>query len=262
MLRNFNELYGITVAANDGSIGEIRDCYFSDDSWKIRFLVVETGEWLGGRKVLISPIAVQALDWANKVLSTSLSRKQVSQSPDVDTAMPVSRQHEVEHFGYYGYPIYWGEPELWGGGPRPGISLTGYPTVEIPHLPVDTAKLVEAQVNSHRARGDDMHLRSCRAIERYHLHATDGDIGHVDSLMVDDDAWDVRYLVVNTSDWWFGHQILIAPAWITEIDWLDAAVAVDLTRHAVKGAPTFDTHALPNQNEARRLAENYRTPKH
>jgi hypothetical protein len=255
MLRNVNDLYGYTVAASDGLIGEVRDLYFDDAAWTIRFLVVETGPWLAGRNVLISSIALCGLDAAGKMLSASTTLDQVKRSPDVDTSKPVSRQHEVEQFGYYGYPNYWGEPQLWGGGPRPGMSLAGYPGVQLANPPPSTTGAAEAFAKRHRNRGDDPHLRSCRAVERYHLHATDGAIGHVESLLVDDESWAVRYLVVNTSDWWLGHQMLIAPPWITDISWLDATVSVDLTRQAIKDAPPFDANTWANREPERGLFE-------
>ncbi len=257
MLRNVDDLYGFSVVASDGPIGQVRDCYFDDQSWTIRFFVVETGSWLRGRKVLISPMGIDGLDAANKALTASVTRDQVRKSPDVDTSRPVSRQHEVEQFGYYGYPYYWGEGSLWGGGARPGSSLAGYGRVNLPTDPHGTTDFVDAQVKLHRDRGDDPHLRSCSAIERYHLHATDGDIGHVESLLVDDEGWVIRYLVVNTSDWWLGHRVLVAPPWIADISWLDATVSVDMTRQAVKDAPTYDAKALPTREQERRLFDHY-----
>lgn len=249
MLRKVNDLYGFSVAASDGSIGEVKDCFFDDQAWTIRFFVVETGAWLGGRKVLISPLAIHGLDWEAKALSASMTLKQVEASPEVDTSKPVSRQHEVEQFGYYGYPYYWGEGQLWGGGTGPGMSPTGYGSVQLPTEPKAMAEFIEAQKKLHRDRGDDPHLRSGHAIERYHIHATDGDIGHVESLLVDDEAWAIRYLVVNTSDWWLGHEVLVAPPRIVDISWLDATVSVDLTRQAVKDAPRYDANALMHLNQ-------------
>jgi hypothetical protein len=262
MLRNVNDLYGFSVTGSDGPIGEVRDCYFDDHSWTIRFFVVETGAWLGGRKVLISPIAIHGSDWAGKALSVSVTQKQVKNSPDVDTSKPVSRQHEVEQFGYYGYPYYWGEGNLWGVGPRPGMSLAGYESVALPAERQARTGFVDSQVKLHRGRGDDPHLRSCRAIENYHIHATDGDIGHVESLLANDEAWAIRYLIVNTSDWWLGHQVLVAPPWIADISWLNATVSIDLTRQAVKDAPAYDAKALPNPEQERGLLEHYGHPDH
>ncbi len=260
MLRNVNDLYGFSVTARNGPIGEIRDCYFDDQTWTIRFFIVQTGPWFGDRKVLISPHAIEGLDWQARSLSTSLTREKVKASPDVDTAKPVSRQHEVEQFGYYGYPFYWGEEQLWGVGPRPGSSLAGYGSVQLPTAARAQADFAEAQVQLHRDRGDNPHLRSCRAIERYHIHASDGDIGHLESLLLDDTAWTIRYLVVNTSDWWLGHDTLLAPPWIADIDWLVATISVDLTRQAIKDAPACDANDLPSPAQERSLFDHYGRP--
>jgi hypothetical protein len=262
MLCNVNHLYGFSVAGSDGSIGEVRDCYFDDQAWTIRFFVVETGPWLRGRKVLIPPIAIQSLDWAAKALSVSLTREQVKNSPDIDTSKPVSRQHETEQFGYYGFSSEWGAGQLWGGGPRPGMGLAGPATAQLPTDPQAIRRFVDAQMKLHRDRGDDPHLRSCRTIENYHIHATDGDIGHVESLLMDDAACAIRYLVVNTSDWWLGHQVLLAPQWISDIGWLNATVSVDLTRQAIKDAPAYDAKALPNEEQERALFDHYGRPDH
>ena len=253
MLRNVNDLYGFKMIGSNGPIGEVKDCFFDDRAWTIRFFVVELDASLGGRKVLISPIAIHVADWGAKTLSASLTRERVKASPDVDTSKPVSRQHEVEQFGYYGYPPYWGEGQLWGGGPKFGMSLEGYQDVQLPTEPGAQKAFADKLAKLHRARGDDPHLRSCRAIERYYIHAIDGDIGHVESLLVEDDGWAIRYLLVNTSDWWLGHQTLIAPPWITDIDWLDATVSVDLTRQIVKDAPIYDPKVLPGAEHERGL---------
>ncbi|MEO5558355.1 MAG: PRC-barrel domain-containing protein [Dokdonella sp.] len=257
MLRNVNDLYGLKVVATNGPIGEIKDCFFDDQRWAIRFFVVETDQSLGGRKILIPPIAVHELDWAAKLLSISLTRERVKASPDVDTSRPVSRQHELEQFSFYGYSHHGDDAQLWGGGPQFGMSPDSYESVELPTGERTQAAYVERLAKLHRDRGDDPHLRSCRAIQRYHIHATDGDIGHVESLLLDDEAWAIRYLVVDTSDWWMGHQMLVAPPWIADISWLDATVSVDLTRQAVKDAPTYDAKALPSPEQERGLFEHY-----
>lgn len=257
MLRNVDDLYGFSVNASDGLIGEVRDCFFDDQAWTIRFFVVETGQWLSGRKVLISPMSIHRCDGAARALSASLTREQVKASPDIDTSKPVSRQHEVEQFGYYGHPFYWGAGQTWGGGLPPGLSVAGYGSLRLPTEPQAMADFVDAQAKQHRDRGDDPHLRSCRAIEGYHIHATDGDIGHIQSLLLDDEAWTIRYLVARTSDWWLGHQTLIAPPWINDIGWLDATVSLDLSRHAIKDGPTWDAKALPSQEQERALFEYY-----
>ena len=114
MLRNANDLKGFTIRATDGELGNVDQLYFDDKTWAIRYFVVETGGWLGGRRVLISPIAVVQADWQAKRVDVALTKKQVEHSPNVDTHQPVSRQNEAEYYGYYGYPCYWDGPFLWG----------------------------------------------------------------------------------------------------------------------------------------------------
>jgi hypothetical protein len=123
MLRTVRDLQGYAIRATDGVIGEVADFFFDDEDWVIRYLVVDAGTWLRGRHVLISPVAIGHPDWMAQLLPVSITKDQVKNSPDIDTRKPVSRQHETEHLGYYGYPFYWGGAGLWGMGAYPG-SLT------------------------------------------------------------------------------------------------------------------------------------------
>ena len=122
MLRNAKVLKGFRIRATDGEIGTVTQFYFDDESWAIRYLMVDTGGWLDGRTVLISPISVIYTDWDEERLDVSLTKKQVENSPDINTHLPVSRQHEAQYFGYYGYPYYWGGPFF---GVRKAIRRTG-----------------------------------------------------------------------------------------------------------------------------------------
>ena len=241
MLRSMNELEECAIRATDGIIGQVKDLYFDDKAWVIRYLVVDTGSWLSSRKVLISPIAIGHPDWTEKVLPVSITKQQVKDSPGIDTDKPVSRQHEMTYMGYYGYPYYWGGAGLWGGGAYPGMLMTGYSAFGA-ISPALRPEAQEAYVRAEAARhqNDDPHLRSSKAVKDYHIHASDGDIGHVQGLLVDEETWAIRYIIVDTSNWWLGHQVLIAPQWIQGVSWSDAKVSVKLTRQAVKDAPPYD----------------------
>ena len=260
MLRSINDLHDFVIEGIDGSIGRINDLYFDDQAWTIRFLVVETGAWLEGRKVLISPVATGELDWDRRLLPVSVTREQVRKSPDVDSQKPVSRQHEIEHFAYYGFPYYWGGSGIWGDDMRPRMMLAAYGGAKSPDALREQTEFVQAQAQAHRQRGDDPHLQSARAMIRYHIHASDGEIGHVDGMIVDDDTWTIRYIVVNTSDWWMGHQVLVAPSWISDISWLEATVSVDLSRETIKRAPAHDPDELPDREQEERIYEHYARP--
>jgi len=211
---------------------------------------------LSSRKVLISPLSVQQPDWVGKTLPVSITKAQVSNSPAIDTDKPVSRQNEEQYLGYYGYPYYWGGTGLWGDAIYP----YGVPA-DISNGPdwVERQREDEAALANERLRhrNDDPHLRSCEAVKGYHVHATDGEIGHVIGFLVDESSWAVRYLVVNTSNWWIGNEVLIAPPWISGVHWSDKTVSVDLSRNAVKESPPFDSKAVLDRDWERNLYKHY-----
>lgn len=259
MLRSMNDLEDYAISATDGTIGCVKDFYFDDETWVIRYLVVETGNWVLSRKVLISPIAIGHPNWADKELPASLTKEQVKHSPDIDTEKPVSRQHEMLYLGYYGYPYYWGGGGLWGNGAYPSMLMTGDFALP-PPATRQGAEIAYARAETARHQDDDIHLRSFNAVMSYHIQATDGDIGHVQGMLVDDETWAIRYLVVNTSNWWLGHQVLIAPQWIKNVSWSEATVSVNLTRQTVQEAPPYDATTQMDREHETGLHEYFGYP--
>jgi uncharacterized protein YrrD len=249
MLRNTKDLRGLTVRATDGDIGTVDDFYFDDESWAIRYLTVETGGWLGGRQVLISPISVIDANWQDRRLDVALSKKRVEKSPDIDTHQPVSRQHETAWLGYYGYPNYWGGPYMWG----PAFYPAG--------LTIPETHSAEALADKVRRESTDSHLRSTKAVTGYYIGATDGEIGHVDDFVVDDEAWAIRYIEVATRNWWPGKKVFVSPAWIDRVSWAESKVFVNLSRETIKGAPEYvESPHITREYENRLFAHYQRSP--
>jgi hypothetical protein len=233
----------------------VKDLYFDDEAWVIRYLVVDTGTWLESRKVLISPFSLSQPQWAQRVLRAALTKEQVKNSPNIDTDMPVTRRHEMEYLKYYSYPSYWGGGALWGIGPNPNLLPVG----RVNEWPVDSYGQIRAEHDrevSNQEAGDH-HLRSCNAILKYHIHASDGDIGHVVDLLVDDETWAIRYLVVDTSNWWLGHRVLVAPQWISDVNWSHSKVTIALSRDALKDAPAYDGTSPLDRGQEIELFEYY-----
>jgi hypothetical protein len=260
MLRSMKDLKHYAISATDGEIGHVKDFYFDDDAWVIRYFVVDAGSWLTSRKVLISPISVSHPDWLEGSLPVSLTREQVKNSPDIDTDQPVSRQNEELTLGYYGYPYYWGGAGLWGGGLYPYAMDPGYVGHGMNRVDRVVREREEAaylRTERDRHRNDDPHLRSCNAVTGYHIEATDGHIGHVAGYLIDDETWAVRYLIVDTSNWWVGHKVLIAPEWITGVHWSDETVSVNLNRASVKDAPPYDPNVAWSRALDRDLYRHY-----
>jgi hypothetical protein len=226
MLTN-SRLKDFTIRASDGELGTVDQLYFDDETWAIRYLIVDTGGWLGGRRVLISPMSVIGTDWEARQLDVALTKKQVENSPNIDTHVPVSRQHEAAYLGYYGYPSYWGGPFLWGPSYYP--------------INAAAANVHPAETTADRVRREstDSHLRSTEAVTGYHIEANDGEIGHVDGFVVDDEAWAIRYIEVATRNWWPGKKVLVSPAWIESVSWTDSKVTLALSRETIKDAPEY-----------------------
>ena len=227
MLRRAKELRHFKLGARDGEVGKVKDFYFDDASWTVRYLVADTGTWLTGRQVLISPRAVKGLEDApHKTILVDLTRQQIEQSPPIDADKPVSRQFELEYYQYYNWPIYWGDPSPWvSTGSPAGLSFEAAPAR--PPL-------------SEPAPHGDPHLRSAVDMLGYQLQALNDHFGHVDDFILDDAAWAIRYLVVDTQNWWPGKRVLLPWHWISWMSWPESKVFVDLDRESVKRAPGYD----------------------
>jgi sporulation protein YlmC with PRC-barrel domain len=219
-----HDLIGKAVHATDGDLGKVHEFYFDDETLTVLYMVVETGNWLLSRKVLISLFALGKPDWASGTVSVNLTREQVRNSPDIDTERPVYRQHEVELLTYYQWPLYW---ESGYGGT---FGLSPYPLLENALL----------QAPPGPKRNDDPHLRSTRHIIGYHIHATDGEIGHVEDFIVDDKQWALDFMIVDTAEWMLGKRVVIPPQWIKKVNWDDKSVYLDRSREAVQNSPEFD----------------------
>jgi hypothetical protein len=241
MLRNVTTLKGFTIRARDGEIGSLDQFYFDDVTWAVRYLVVNAGDWLGGRLVLVSPLAIRQAEWESKRLDVALTKKQIEDSPPIDTHKPVSRQHEAMHLGYYGYPYYWAGPNYPAG------------------LEIQREMAVEAESWQARAAKEsaDSHLRCTDEVTGYHIEAADGEIGHVKDFIVDDETWAIRYLEVDTRNWWPGKKVLVSPQWISRVSWAESKVVVDLTRETIQNGPEWNDSVTVTREYENRLYDYY-----
>ena len=231
MLRNTSALNGYAIAASDGRLGTVNDFLFDDASWLVRWLVVDTGKWLSGRKVLLPPSVLGELNPKREEFSVKLTMEQVKNSPDIDTAQPVSRQMETRVYDYYGWSPYWGTGFYMGGyGYMGGLAAS----------PSLVAMRREDEIADRQRNDGDPHLRSTEAVTGYHIHATDGRIGHVEDFVVEDSDWRIHYLVVDTKNWWPGKRVLISPGSAREIDWDSKLVNLNVDRQKVKDSPAYD----------------------
>lgn len=237
MLRSVKDLQGYTIQATDGEIGKVKEFLFDDQSWTIRYMVADTGGWLTGRLVLISPQALRGSDWEDQALPVSLTRAQVENAPSIYEDQPVSRQYEADYSDYYGYPYYW-TTQYAGLAP---IYAPTVPAGVYPGDPVQEDEFPQAMDDS-REEGDP-HLRSTDEVMGYDIQARDGEIGHLDDFLVDDAGWRIESAVIATRDWLPGKKVVISPQAIEEVNWAERYVRVNLTRDDIKSGPEYDPAA-------------------
>lgn len=238
---------GYLLRAKDGKIGRCKDFFYDDETWTIRYMVADTGKWLPGRKVVISPISLGKPDWDSKLFPVHLSKQQIEESPELDENAPVSRQYEIKHHEYFGWPSYWGGVDVWGMYAYPGFLY---------------AEKNKEVVETDTENGDP-HLRSAREVTGYHIQAVDGDIGHVEDFIVHDLSWRILYMVVDTRNWLpGGRKILVSPPWTESIDWVERKVKLNLSMEQIKEGPEYDPSAPVNREYEARLYDFYGRPKY
>jgi sporulation protein YlmC with PRC-barrel domain len=242
MLNKAQTLKGYKLHSLDGEIGKIKEFYFDDHYWTIRYLVADTGNWLTGTQVLISPYALAAVNKKEQYISIDLTKKQIEDSPSLNTDKPVSRQFEESYYEYYGWPLYWGGPFMWGYYPS-------YPYIER-----DREKWREPTQGENAW---DPHLRSTQDVSGHHIQATDGYIGHVEDFIIDDETWAIRYLIVATQNWWPGKKVLVSPQWIERVSWSESTVFVNLTRDAIRQSPEYTEESLLTRDYETGLHRHY-----
>ena len=226
MLIKAKKLNGYKLDGLDGEIGKVKDFYFDDRHWTIRYLVADTGNWLVANQVLISPYALNAVEKFEKDISVNLTKAQIEKSPPLSSHKPVSLQFEEDYYGYYGWPSYWSGTSVWGDNPFIERDRNKWPK------------------SSKPAKSWDRHLRSTHAVTGYHLQALDGEIGHVEDFIIDDENWTIRYLVVTTKNWWPGKKVLVSPLWIERMSWDDSKVFTNLSRQTIKESPEYSEESL------------------
>jgi uncharacterized protein YrrD len=230
MLIKAKTLEGFKLDSLDGEIGKVKEFYFDDRHWTIRYLVVDTGSWLVGRQVLITPYALGYVNKDEQHITIDLTKKQIEDSPSLNSDKPVSHQFEQAYYGYYGLPMYWNGQNAWGN---------------YSYLVRDREKW---KTSTQGKKKGDHHLRSTYGVSGHHIQALDGEIGHVQDFIIDDETWAIRYLIVDTHNWWPGKKVLVSPQWIERVSWGERKVFVNLSRETIKESPEYTNESLPTRD--------------
>ena len=239
MLIKAKTIRGYKLNGLDGEIGKVKEFYFDDQHWAVRYLVAETGNWFLGKQVLISPYALIDMNKEAELINIDLTKKQIEDSPSFDSDKPVSRQFEEAYYGYYGYPMYWGGPLMWGA---------------YPYIVRDRKQWKQTTPGG---KAWDPHLRSTHDVSGHHIQAADGEIGHVEDFIIDDETWAIRYIIIDTSNWWQGKKVLVSPLWIDRVSWNELKVFVSLSRESIKQSPEYSEESLLTRDYETRLHRHY-----
>jgi len=245
MLKPISSFLGSSVYAKNTLIGKVEDFYFDDQSWAIRYMIVNTGGWLAGKQVLVSPLGIQSGDSDHRRIELNMSPEQVQHSPSINSEMPVSKQQEAEYYDYFHWPYYWHGAGIWGIAPSIEDALDRPFPIEL------RSKEIEQPHN---------HLRDLKEILKYHIRATDRQFGHVNDFMFDDRDWVIRYFVIKSSSWFSTNRTLISTKWIEGIRWEDRVFQVGLHSKKMKGAPQFRPDLPIDRSYENKLHEYYNQP--
>ena len=239
MLIKAKTLKGYAMDSLDGEIGKVKEFYFDDKHWAIRYLVADTGNWLTGRQVLISPYALADANKEEQQIAIDLTKKQLEDSPSLDSDKPVSRQFEEAYYEYFGWPMYWAGPYIWGL----------YPYI--------ARKREEGEESTQGEKAWDPHLRSTHDVSGHHIQAADGEIGHVEDFIIDDETWAIRYLIIDTKNWWPGKKVLVSPQWIERVSWSESKIFVNLSSETIKQSPEYTEESLLTRDYETGLHRHY-----
>ena len=240
MLINAKTLKGYKLDCFDGEIGKVKDFYFDDRHWAIRYLVADTGKWLTSRQVLISPHALVAAIKEDHDIVVNLTKNEIEESPSLNTDKPVSRQFEESYYEYYDWPMYWSGGYMWGSSPY-----------------IDRERVGRKESNQD-GKAWDHHLRSTDVVTGYHLSALDGEIGHIEDFIIDDETWAIRYMIVGTKNWWPGKKVLVSPQWIERVSWNESKVFINLSRTVIQESPEYTAESLLNREYENGLHNHYK----
>jgi len=239
MLYRTKTLHGYKLNSLDGELGDVIEFYFDDKHWTIRYLVVDTGNWLTDRQVLISPYAFVNVNKRNKNISINLTKQQIENSPPLDSKKPVSRQFENSYYSYYGWPMYYSGSNVWGLSP---------------YIDRNNEKFLESTEEQELW---DPNLRSTKDVIDHHIQAKDGEIGHVEDFVIDDETWAIRYMIVNVHNWLPGKKVLISTHWIDDINWNELKVVINLSREAIKNSPACTDEVFLTRDYETKLHDHY-----
>ena len=234
------------LSSLDGEIGKVKDLYFEDQYWTIRYLIANTGNWLTGRQVLLSPNSITSINKDEECINVNLTKDQIENSPNLDSDKPVSKQFQEKFYGYFALPMY---------GMGMGMEMGGAGAI-LPFIPAENDE--EMLIAAAKERDEwDPHLRSAHNVSGYNIQGIDDTIGHLEDFIIDDETWEIRYLVIDTQNWLPGKKILLAPQWIESVSWDESKLSVNFLCEDIKQSPEYTEETILNRDFETSLYQHY-----
>ncbi|MCB0393149.1 MAG: hypothetical protein KDD25_01240 [Bdellovibrionales bacterium] len=221
MIRCLSELTGYDINAIDGKVGSCVDFLFDDQSWTVRHLVVDTGGWIPGRKVIVPPSSINRVNWKDGELDLEFNKKKLEESPSLSKDAPVSRQYEEKYYNYMGWPPYWGL----GFTMRSGFN------------PRNTDIEREQSKNTIVTT-----TRSFKEVLGYEISNKEDTFGSVEDVIVSDANWKVTGFVVRLSKWLPSDRVIMPLSDIEEISWLGQSLNSLKTKEQIKALQKYSPH--------------------
>lgn len=241
MLRSVKSLKNYSLAAKDGHIGHLLTLYFDDQNWSVKYLVVDTGNWLPGKKILLTSNVVGEPDWADKSIFVSLTKNQILTSPTLDTNIPVSEQHKKHENIFQGAMHFFIHNET-----QKQKSFAEELRIET-DVPEMGAEILDIKHDEVHGKSFDPHLRSCQRIKGYHIQTLDKELGHIEDFIIDDETWEIKQIVVATKNWVPGRMVMCPPDLVTQIDCEVSKICLNITAADLYHLPEFDVHLPANK---------------
>jgi uncharacterized protein YrrD len=237
MLRRASDIVGCEIISSDGAIGKVYDIVFGED-WVFQYLVIDIGGWFGGRRLALAFDVVEAIDEDQRSIHVPLSKNDIENCPNVASRNTAAEEAEA----LLG--------KIWMWTPN-----------SVAHLPEEIRRVLDSEATVAEKQVAEEHvqsrLRSFRETDGYHIAASDGDIGHLQDLLVDGDTWRIQYLAVNAGNWFFQRNVVIPVQSLESIHWADRRVHLSLLRDEVKHSPEYDPDEPVAQAYEQALRDHY-----
>jgi len=228
MLNRAKMLKGYKLESLDDEIGRIKEFYFDDQHWVIRYLVADTGNWLTDKLVLISPLALSALNKEQQKIEINLKKKQIEDSPFFDRN--ISWNFEELYYEYYGWPMYWDGPYIWGP----------YPQIMHYHE--------KWWIHTQEMKKCNFQLCTTNDVIGHHIHSENIRIGNIEDFIIDDETWVIHYLIIDAQNWLPGKKVIVSPKWIEHISWKESKVFIHLPQKNIKLLPEYSEESMMMDN--------------